>query len=165
MPKLEHGNCTKRWLTVSETTHMSYHPYNSNLKVEWEDIGEGLNGDYDPNDPDDKQLLRFDVSYRQSRKDDWEAVPDSSYCTMIENTCPPRILKAILRYIYKEVDKKWRNGCSVKKLCEYLSWLDSDREIDFDTIKRTPDNKLPLLIGSIKTDEGKKELERRLKGA
>ena len=30
-------------------------------KVEWVDIGEGWNGDYDPDDPDDTALLRFDV--------------------------------------------------------------------------------------------------------
>ena len=30
-------------------------------KVEWIDIGEGWSGDYDPDDPDDIALLRFDV--------------------------------------------------------------------------------------------------------
>ena len=32
-----------------------------NVSVELEDIGEGLSGDYDPNDKDDIPLLRFTV--------------------------------------------------------------------------------------------------------
>jgi len=33
-----------------------------NIMVEWVELGEGLCGDYNPDDPDDIELLRFDVS-------------------------------------------------------------------------------------------------------
>ena len=33
------------------------------VKVEWVELGEGWWGDYDPDDPMDEELLRFDVSW------------------------------------------------------------------------------------------------------
>lgn len=146
---------------MKTTEYMCYHPYNSNLKVEWVDLGEGLDGDYNPNDPDDMELLRFDVSYRETRNDEWEAVPDSSYCTMVQNTTPPKVLKELLRIIYNTVCPCWLRPprVSVKRICEGFSWLNGEVE----TINRTPDEDLPLLVESIKTHAGKQELEKRLK--
>ena len=31
------------------------------LQVDWTNLGEGLHGDYDPDDPEDVNLLRFDT--------------------------------------------------------------------------------------------------------
>ena len=47
------------------------------IRVEWEDIGEGICGDYNPEDPDDIPLLRFSVSILLDGQ--WEAVEDASY--------------------------------------------------------------------------------------
>ena len=60
-------------------------------KVEWVDIGEGWNGDYDPDDPDDTALLRFDVLeltnihglFSDSPVMEWEVLDDASYCTQM----------------------------------------------------------------------------------
>ena len=46
------------------------------VKVELEWIGEGLDGDYNPGDPNDVPLLRFCV-YKKIN-DQWEAI-DTSY--------------------------------------------------------------------------------------
>ena len=45
-------------------------------KVEWVNLGEGKDGDYDSNNPDDIALLRFDISF------DGELMQDGSYCTL-----------------------------------------------------------------------------------
>jgi len=33
----------------------------NNIMVEWVELGEGLSGDYNPDDPKDIELLRFDI--------------------------------------------------------------------------------------------------------
>ena len=64
------------------------------LRIEWDQLGEGLSGDYDPDDPDDVELLRFSVYLHTSRytpdafddaPDDqgWWSRQDSSYCTYV----------------------------------------------------------------------------------
>lgn len=50
------------------------------VKVEWDYIGEGWYGDFDPTDPTDEPLLRFTVLTRENG--DWEYAEDASYCTM-----------------------------------------------------------------------------------
>ena len=50
-----------------------------NVKVEWEAVGEGLHGDYNPNNTEDIELLRFNVSV--FRDGEWEEKEDASYCT------------------------------------------------------------------------------------
>ena len=56
------------------------------LKLELQNIGEGLAGDYDPNDPNDVPLLRFYLSRRTHG--DWEEVESASRCTMIDARAP-----------------------------------------------------------------------------
>ena len=56
------------------------------IRVEWEDIGEGICGDYNPEDPDDHPLLRFSVSILLDGQ--WEAVEDASYCTQMPVDTP-----------------------------------------------------------------------------
>jgi hypothetical protein len=102
------------------TDYMSY--TRGNVRVEWEDIGEGVCGDYDPKDPTDKPLLRFTVL--QKIKGKWEQVDDASYCTYVMIDTPKKILKRLLRIIYGNVAEEVRKGCRIKKLCEQLSWID-----------------------------------------
>jgi len=92
-----------------------------NYKVEWVDIGEGWCGDYDPTDPDDTPLLRFDV-YRlvqTLRGEEWEPMDDASYCTAMpvhtDTMTLHRGLEAIMEAVYGKD--------SVKRVCEELSWM------------------------------------------
>lgn len=91
------------------------------IRVEWYNANEGLCGDYNPEDPDDINLLRFDV-YRVVR-DDYEAVEDASYCTETPADTDIGALIKGLYIIYKEYDDVIDSGCSVKKLGERLSWI------------------------------------------
>lgn len=92
-----------------------------NVKVEWVDLGEGIHGDYNPENPNDVPLLRFDV-YRWEGFD-WEPVDDASYCTNIPVDTPEETLIGLLGVIMEEVGDDVRDGISIKKKCEGLSWL------------------------------------------
>lgn len=95
----------------------------SRCKVELEYIGEGYNGYYDPEDPDDEPLIRFSVYSREFGTDHWEAVDDASYCTQIPATSHLEKLKAIAQSILAEVVDPVLSDESIKRLCERLSWL------------------------------------------
>ena len=107
------------------------------VMVEWTNLGEGNNGDYDENDPDDKNLLRFDVSqfkvneYAQrldseTAEPDWCEVRDASYCTQVRADTPRDELQRLLQVIMNDVGPDVRGGMSIKRQCEALSWMDAD---------------------------------------
>ena len=91
-----------------------------NVSVELEDIGEGLSGDYDPNDKDDIPLLRFTVLK------DGEPVEDASYCTQVPTDITPTEATNVLATIMNEVAEPLAQGYSIKKMCERLSWIDRE---------------------------------------
>ena len=92
----------------------------NDLKVQWVNLNEGYKGDFDPTDPEDTNLLRFDVH----RFDDgnWVAVDDASYCTLMPAKTPEPILQKGLEII---MDRIAANP-SIKKACEDLSYIDPD---------------------------------------
>jgi len=96
------------------------------LKVEWENLNEGWHGDYNPEDPDDENLLRFSA-YAWSG-DRWEYIEDSSYCTRVPASTDEAELERLLRIIFNEfrdviTDYETAQIVSVKKLGERLSWI------------------------------------------
>lgn len=104
------------------------------LRVDWYNADEGICGDYDPDDPEDVNLLRFDV-YIKGNEDgskEWLEVTDASYCTNMPATASEDVLEKALRYIfnrYREVISGPTHP-SVKKLGEALSHIAED---DFPT--------------------------------
>ena len=88
------------------------------FRVEWVSLGEGNFGDYDPADPEDQELLRFDVS-RQDENGRWEQIQDGSYCTLMPVDTSSEILRAALAYILREIG----GGFNIKRRLEELSWL------------------------------------------
>jgi hypothetical protein len=99
-----------------------------NQKVEWENIGEGWSGDYNSDDPDDENLLRFHV-LRLNGKGEWEDVEDASYCTRIPANIPDDDLHRAAKIIMDATYGK-RN---IKKICEHLSWITPD-DVNGDNI-------------------------------
>lgn len=93
------------------------------IRADWYNAGEGLWGDYDSSDPDDVNLLRFDI-YRKEGNE-WEEVDDASYCTVVPADTDMTKLTELLKYIYKQYDEALQGNpeASVKKLGEYLSWI------------------------------------------
>lgn len=96
------------------------------VKVEWVDMGEGLYGDFDPDDIEDINLLRFDVYIRKGK--DWVAVEDASYCTKMPVDTDTDVLRAALLRIFREYKDALKDYpyTSVKKLGERLSWMGPD---------------------------------------
>lgn len=98
------------------------------IRVELVNIGEGLCGDYDPEDPDDINLLRFDASIKND-EGEWEEIEDASYCTRLPADGDIELLKnaaTIIHTRYRDVISSYegyKNGPSVKKLGEELSWI------------------------------------------
>lgn len=95
------------------------------VKAEWYNAGEGICGDYDPEDPMDENLLRFDISWKN--RDEWEEVEDASYCTCTYADTAIEDLTKALYIIYKEYDNVIDNypEHSLKKLGERLSWINA----------------------------------------
>lgn len=64
------------------------------LAVAWVQLGEGWGGDYDPEDPNDEELLRFDALVRTANG--WEDVEDGSYCTRTPVDTSPELRRQLL---------------------------------------------------------------------
>jgi len=94
------------------------------VTVELDDIGEGLSGDYDPEDKDDVPLLRFTVSKLTTFGN--EPVDDASYCTQVPTNITIVEATKILGAIMNEVFEPVTQGHSIKKMCERLSWIDRE---------------------------------------
>ncbi len=107
------------------------------LRVDWYNADEGICGDYDPDNPEDMNLLRFDVYVKGPTG--WEEVDDASYCSMIPASAPKDSLRRTLRRIfkkYREVIMSYPVEYSVKHLGENLSWItDTGEEVElFDQL-------------------------------
>ncbi len=102
------------------------------VRVDWVNLGEGLSGDYNPQDPEDENLLRFDV-YVMNNEGEWEEVEDASYCTMVSALASDADLEHTIRTIHSA----YRNEISgypfdfpVKKLGESLSWISAEPALE-----------------------------------
>jgi hypothetical protein len=89
--------------------------------LEW--IGEGEDGDYRPQDPNDRPILRFDVS-QKDENGEWEDVPDSSYCMQLDARLPRATRELAANLILRTVEEAHAAGLSLKRVCERLSWMD-----------------------------------------
>jgi hypothetical protein len=86
-------------------------------KVEWINLGEGRDGDYDPNDSSDIELLRFDIYF------DGELIQDGSYCTLMPTDTQENILRKGLERIMDTINDECSGGNCSRKVFEELSWI------------------------------------------
>lgn len=103
---------------------------NDRLLAEWYNADEGICGDYNADDPEDINLLRFDVSHNtnppEESEQNWEQIEDASYCTQVDVDTPLPDLIKLLWIIFKEYSNvldAYLSGSSVKKLGEGLSYI------------------------------------------
>jgi hypothetical protein len=94
-----------------------------NVKIEWVNLGEGFDGDYDPENPDDRNLLRFEV-YRNEGIE-WVAIEDGSYCTLVDANSPYSVLTDHLRHFMDTIYDDVSAHGKAKRLCESLSWTNN----------------------------------------
>lgn len=101
---------------------------NSDLKirVSLENLGEGYNGDYDPNDPNDKPLLRFDVEQMDFATEEWQEdrwISLESRCTCIPVDAPVERLERFVSELADEVYDLLIDGRdSLSFLCDKFSY-------------------------------------------
>ncbi len=89
-------------------------------------IGEGCSGDYNEDDPEDINYLRFDVYYKNPESDEMEEVDDASYCTCIDAKSAKEHLEDVIKTIfnrYRDVYTHICAGGSVKHMGEELSYI------------------------------------------
>jgi len=90
--------------------------------IEWVELGEGLSGEYNEDDPDDEELLRFDAYIDDH---EWEDdYPTYSYCTYfpVSATSEQRTkgLEYLMEHLYEFMSK--REYC--RNIAERLSWIE-----------------------------------------
>ena len=111
-------------ISIAEDTDMPVTIEGGRVRADWYNADEGICGDYNPDDPMDENLLRFDVMWK-NEDGEWEQIDDASYCTRTyADTAIEELTKALF-IIYKEYDNvidsyPWH---SLKKLGERLSWI------------------------------------------
>jgi hypothetical protein len=110
------------------------------VKVEWSELGEGSDGDFDPSDPDDVELLRFD--FYALVRGEWVAVADASYCTCVPVATSAEVRRTLLAVPLAEgapsieealdrIETEAADGAPAagevhptsRKVFEHLSWI------------------------------------------
>jgi hypothetical protein len=89
-------------------------------RLEWVDLGEGLQGDYDPDDPEDVALLRADLYERIDGI--WTEVPDGSYCTVTPVGTDADVLRKISDDLFLSLGSKPSSCGHAKKLMQAWTW-------------------------------------------
>lgn len=95
-----------------------------NVRIDWTNIGEGVSGDFDPEDPEDENLLRFDLYRRQNRKAGWDEL--ESYCTNTRADTPADQLHALLEILMDQFFEPASDNQSVRRAAQEMSWISAD---------------------------------------
>ena len=86
------------------------------VTLQW--LGEGNDGDYNPNDPEDEPLLRFDTDRRIDGG--WEEVDAGRYCVHFRADITAEDAQLAAKYLLDRIEIA--GGSHPKRLCEQLSW-------------------------------------------
>lgn len=96
------------------------------MDLDW--IGEGYEGDYDEDDPEDERLLRFTFYTLNEENGETVSLEDASYCTHLTVDLPleARLHAAGLMFgqVWDAIGPQpdpWGSG--IKRLCEELSMI------------------------------------------
>jgi hypothetical protein len=91
-----------------------------------DETNEGWLGDYDPKDPNDELLVRFTLLEKKDGA--MQQLPDCSYCTgMPSKEMTTEKAGKIADLILATCIDVYEAGGSLKKTCELLSWLGTER--------------------------------------
>lgn len=130
--------------SATDTTNTAEQPYtygtwvtstDGTVRVSFDHIGEGFEGDYDETDPDDAPLLRLDVEVAAQHSDkvwgeetddpNWVYPSDGSICTQVNmDTTDDATLRDLLAYAAASLSEAVTSGTtSVKSEMDRLSYL------------------------------------------
>lgn len=88
------------------------------------DSHEKLSRRYYSDNSNNRLLFRFDVETLNDGK--WQLVEDASYCTLLTADLSTDKLQRALNYLAGHIIPIVKSGESLKKTCEYLSWVRAD---------------------------------------
>lgn len=102
-----------------------------NYMLEWEYIGEGFEGDYDPDHGADEPLLRFTLYKRAEDMGavEWEQVDECSYCTDNNTETPREHLEKMGVRIIETLAPLVDAGEGYRGAAAALSWIDPYDEV------------------------------------
>lgn len=97
-----------------------------NIRVEWVCQGEGYNGEYDPNDPEDELLLRLGVAVRNEETGDWKIV--ESRCTCFAASASQQDQEAALEILLDRFYDAYSTGSHycLGVLADEMSYISAD---------------------------------------
>lgn len=101
--------------SMDDGSELSFISPNNKFSLEWVDLGEGLNGDFNPNDPNDRPLLRADLYEKFGSA--WVAVDDGSYCTQAKVGTDPKILEKYSRELFQDLGDSFN-----RKVMQVWTW-------------------------------------------
>ena len=89
-------------------------------------LGEGYNGDYDPNDSEDELLLRFDVSVKDTNSGSFTSVESRRTCfaAKASEKVKEEALDILLERFYEAYTGEPRQ--SLTELADELSYISAD---------------------------------------
>ena len=96
------------------------------VRVAWVCLGEGYNGEYDPKNPEDELLLRFDVAVKDEDMGDF--VTTESRCTCFAANAPTKDKKAALDVLLDHFHNAYTSQprrC-MSSLADRLSYISAD---------------------------------------
>lgn len=82
-------------------------------RIDWDELGEGFNGEYDPADPDDVELLRFTIyrnTYEHPRDATWVECEGGSWCTEIPVSTDLASRQRMLESMMTDVGRRVRES-------------------------------------------------------
>lgn len=106
-------------------THCEHVDGDLKVQIEW--IGEGISGNYNPQDPEDAPILRFRVLERAplvidteaGDEDGWTFIEGTSHCCGLDAEISDATKAMAASFIMSEVKGK----ADLKGICERLAWL------------------------------------------
>ena len=78
----------RQWQVSSPNTRGDVSIHYQGLRLDLRDIGEGMSGEYNPQDPGDTPLLRLNLHHRHPATGELTELPDTSCCTGVDATAP-----------------------------------------------------------------------------
>lgn len=100
------------------------------VAVSWGDLGEGHAGDYDPDDPTDEPLLRFELEVRRFHGGGWIPMWSDGYCTSVSRDADERTRVGGLARIARLVCDAAGQGSGVSAAAAAGSWTSTEDAVN-----------------------------------
>lgn len=113
------------------------------VRVAWICLGEGYNGDYDPKNPEDELLLRFDVAVKDDGIDDF--VTTESRCTCFAARASVKDKEAALEILLNHFYHAYTNEPRpyMETLANKLSFISADTYWNLSSDTSQSSNSIP----------------------